>query len=64
MGRLLAMRVDDSFPRVETGGEMTRHELAKLRFDQLAAGLPLGADELRSDQWEAWLRDDVVPPFI
>lgn len=55
------MRVDDSFPRVETGGEMTRHELAKLRFDQLAAGLPLGADELRSDQWEAWLRDDVVP---
>lgn len=40
---------------------MTRHELAKLRFNQLAHDLALSADEQRSDQWEAWLRDDVVP---
>ena len=40
---------------------MTRHDLAKLRFNQLAPGLHLGADEKRSDQLEAWLREDVVP---
>lgn len=40
---------------------MTRHELAKLRFHQLALGLEFGADEERSDQLEAWLRDDIVP---
>lgn len=40
---------------------MTRHELAKLRFSQLAPNLRLGADENGSDQLEAWLRDDVVP---
>jgi len=40
---------------------MTRHDLAKLRFDQLVRGLTHGADEERSDQLEAWLRDDVVP---
>ncbi len=32
-----------------------------LRFQQLAPGLALGADEERSEQWEKWLRDDVVP---
>ena len=40
---------------------MTRHKLAMLRFQQLAPGLALGADEERSEQWEKWLRDDVVP---
>jgi hypothetical protein len=40
---------------------MTRHELATLRFKQLALGLKFGADEERSDQWETWLRDDVIP---
>ncbi len=40
---------------------MTRLELAKLRFRQLAPGLALGADEERSEDWEKWLRDEVVP---
>lgn len=40
---------------------MTRLELAKLRFKQLAPALMSGADEAHSDQLEAWLRNDVVP---
>lgn len=40
---------------------MTRLELAKLRFKQLAPRLTLGADVATSDLLEAWLRNEVVP---
>ena len=61
------MKVDFSLPEGRNvvgrkkGVAMTRHKLAKLRFQQMASVLTLGADEERSDQWEAWLRDEVVP---
>ncbi|MBN8625097.1 MAG: hypothetical protein J0M17_06400 [Planctomycetes bacterium] len=40
---------------------MNRHELAKLRLKQLLPSPPSGVDETLSDQFEIWLRQDVVP---
>ena len=39
---------------------MDRLEIAQQKYQRIAPG-PLGLDEPKSEELEAWLRDDVVP---